>query len=225
MDGFLLIDKEQNWTSSDVVCKLRGVLHEKRIGHAGTLDPMATGLVIVMVGKGCKQSQYIMGHSKEYICGLRLGTVTDTQDIWGNVISKSEADISEYELNNVLNQFIGDISQIPPMYSAIKINGQKLYKIARKGKEIEREPRNIHVSSIDIIGRDEGDYILKIECSSGTYVRTLCNDIGAALGCGGCLSSLRRTRIGNASVEDAHKIGEVTEYMLLPLETQFSDIK
>lgn len=223
MDGFLLIDKEQEWTSSDIVCKLRGVLHERRIGHAGTLDPMATGLVLVMVGNGCKQSQYLMGHNKEYFCSLRPGIVTDTQDIWGNVVEQRDADISEDALKAALQKYTGDIQQIPPMYSAIKINGQKLYKIARKGMEVERKPRDIHVYSIDCLGKDGADFLLKIRCSSGTYVRTLCHDIGKELGCGGCMSALRRTKIGTASVEDAHIISEVTEEMLLPLSTSFSD--
>ena len=223
MDGFLLIDKEQDWTSSDVVCKLRGVLHEKRIGHAGTLDPMATGLVIVMIGKGCKQSSVLMGHNKEYYCSLRLGTVTDTQDIWGNVLSCSEVEISEDDLICALEQFKGTLLQIPPMYSAIKINGQKLYNIARKGGEVERKPREIHVYAIDYLGHDGNDYKLRIECSSGTYVRTLCHDIGNALGCGGCMSALRRTKIGTASVDDAYKICEVTENLVLPIETEFFD--
>ena len=223
MDGYLLIDKEQDWTSSDVVCKLRGVLHEKRIGHAGTLDPMATGLVVVMIGKGCKSSAELMGHGKEYLCSLRPGTVTDTQDIWGTVLEKNEVCFTEEEFIKTLRSFTGDLEQIPPMYSAIKINGQKLYKIARKGGEVEREPRRIHIYSIDYLGRDGEDFLLDIKCSSGTYVRTLCHDIGAALGCGACMSALRRTRVGNASVEDAHKIGEVTEDMVLPLGTPLTD--
>lgn len=225
MDGFLLIDKEQDWTSFDVVAKLRNVLHEKHIGHAGTLDPGATGLLIVMLGKGCKQSDYIMHRDKEYIASLRLGISTDTQDIWGNVLHESDASaVTEKTVKEAIMRFTGDIQQIPPMYSAIKKNGKKLYEIARKGGTVEREPRNIRVESIDILGRDGDDWVLKVRCSSGTYIRTLCNDIGDFIGCGGCMSALRRTRIGGACVEQAHKVSEIKdEGFLLSLDTSFID--
>ena len=220
MNGFFLIDKEQEWTSSDVVCKLRGVLHEKKIGHAGTLDPMATGLLIVLVGKGTKSSDEIMGHDKEYVASLRLGLSTDTQDIWGKVISTNDSgSIGAEKLDEALAHFTGEIQQLPPMYSAVKVKGKKLYEIARRGGEVEREPRTIRVSSIERLGRDGEDWILRINCSSGTYIRTLCNDIGDYLGCGGCMTALRRTKIGNARVEDAHKIGEITDFTyIVPLE-------
>ena len=216
MNGFLLVDKEQDWTSSDVVAKLRGVLHERRIGHAGTLDPMATGLLVVMVGKCTKASDYVMHQDKEYIASIKLGTVTDTQDIWGNVLHKSDECVSLKELEEVIESFTGDIEQIPPMYSAIKINGQKLCNIARRGGEVEREPRKIHVETIEVLSGGGDEYCLRINCSSGTYVRTLCHDIGAKLGCGACMSSLRRVRIGNASVDDAHRISEISEEFLIP---------
>ena len=220
MNGFFLIDKEQEWTSSDVVCKLRGVLHEKKIGHAGTLDPMATGLLIVLVGKGTKSSDEIMGHDKEYVASLRLGLRTDTQDIWGKVISTNDSgSIGVEKLDEALAHFTGEIQQLPPMYSAVKVKGKKLYEIARRGGEVEREPRTVRVSSIERLGRDGEDWILRINCSSGTYIRTLCNDIGEYLGCGGCMTALRRTKIGNARVEDAHKIGEITDFTyIVPLE-------
>ena len=220
MNGFFLIDKEQEWTSSDVVCKLRGVLHEKKIGHAGTLDPMATGLLIVLVGKGTKSSDEIMGHDKEYVASLRLGIRTDTQDIWGKVISTNDSgSIGAEKLDEALAHFTGEIQQLPPMYSAVKVKGKKLYEIARRGGEVEREPRTVRVSSIERLGRDGEDWILRINCSSGTYIRTLCNDIGEYLGCGGCMTALRRTKIGNARVEDAHKIGEITDFTyIVPLE-------
>lgn len=220
MNGFFLIDKEREWTSSDVVCKLRGVLHEKKIGHAGTLDPMATGLLIILVGKGTKSSDEIMGHDKEYVASLRLGVSTDTQDIWGTVISTNDSSgIDREKLDEALAVFTGEISQIPPMYSAIKIKGKKLYEIARRGGTVEREPRTVRINSIECIGRDEDDWVLRISCSSGTYIRTLCNDIGEYLGCGGCMSALRRTRIGNAKVEDAYRINEITDFThIIPLE-------
>ena len=211
INGFLLVDKDQEWTSSDVVSKLRGILHEKRIGHAGTLDPMATGLLIVMVGKCTKASDYIMHKDKEYVAGIRLGITTDTQDIWGNVLEEREVTATRQDLEQAIKAFIGEIDQIPPMYSAIKIKGQKLYNIARKGGEVERSPRRIRVESIDILSGEGNDYPLDIRCSSGTYVRTLCNDIGRALGCGACMSSLRRISIGNVSVENAHRISEIID--------------
>lgn len=211
INGFLLVDKDQEWTSSDVVSKLRGILHEKRIGHAGTLDPMATGLLIVMVGKCTKASDYIMHKDKEYVAGIRLGITTDTQDIWGNVLEEREVTATRQDLEQAIKAFIGEIDQIPPMYSAIKIKGQKLYNIARKGGEVERSPRRIRVESIDILSGEGNDYQLDIRCSSGTYVRTLCNDIGRALGCGACMSSLRRISIGNVSVENAHRISEIID--------------
>lgn len=224
MDGFFLIDKEQDWTSSDVVVKLRHILHEKKIGHAGTLDPMATGLVIVMVGKGCKKSDALMKHDKEYIAKLRLGLTTDTQDIWGNVLKEQVNNISDGDVKEAITHFVGEKEQIPPMYSAIKINGQKLYELARKGKEVERKSRLINVYSIELIGKDEDDYVLDIKCSSGTYIRTLCHDIGNHLGCGGCMSGLNRIKVGNASIENAHKIGEILDdTFLLPLDSNLVD--
>lgn len=218
MDGYLLIDKQQDWTSFDVVAKLRNLLHERHIGHAGTLDPMATGLLVILVGRGCKQSDSIMHHRKEYVALLRLGITTDTQDIWGNITATAEGadSVTEQQMRQVLDSFTGDTMQLPPMYSAIKKNGKKLYEIARRGGEVEREPRPINISSIDILGHEGTDWTLRINCSSGTYIRTLCNDIGDALGCGGCMAALRRTKIGNLSVDDAHLISEIsgTEFLL-----------
>lgn len=230
MNGYLLIDKDQEWTSSDVVAKLRGILHERRIGHAGTLDPMATGLLIVMVGKCTKASDYLMKHDKEYVCTLHLGLETDTQDIWGRPVSdpdscgKDAKSVTRAELEEAISGFVGEIEQIPPMYSAIKIKGKKLYEIARRGGEVEREPRKIKVWSIDILSNEGTDWVLDIKCSSGTYVRTLCHDIGRKLGCGGCMSALRRTQIGGVRVEDAHKISEISDerYLLPPDEPLFA---
>lgn len=209
MNGIILIDKPQDWTSHDVVAKLRGILHERRIGHSGTLDPLATGLLVVFVGRATRAVEFAEADSKEYIAGLRLGLSTDTQDISGNVIAECSDLPDEGAVRRAVNSFIGDIEQIPPMYSAIKIGGKKLYELARKGQSVERAPRKITVSSIEIIGREGGDYLLKIACSKGTYVRTLCNDIGASLGCGACMSSLRRISAGAFSVESAHSIDEV----------------
>lgn len=230
MNGIILIDKPQDWTSHDVVAKLRGILHERRIGHSGTLDPLATGLLVVFVGRATRAVEFAEADSKEYIAGLRLGLSTDTQDISGNVIAECSDLPDEGAVRRAVNSFIGDIEQIPPMYSAIKIGGKKLYELARKGQSVERAPRKITVSSIEIIGREGGDYLLKITCSKGTYVRTLCNDIGASLGCGACMSSLRRISAGAFSVESAHSIDEVENAanegqlvdIMLPVDTLFS---
>lgn len=229
MTGILLIDKEQDWTSSDVVAKLRGVLHERRIGHGGTLDPLATGLLIIMVGRATRASDYIMGHDKEYFASLRLGVTTDTQDITGNILRQENVFVSEEQLKTVSASFIGEISQIPPMYSAIKIGGKKLYEIARKGGEIERKPRKIYIHDLSVVESADQDYHLRVRCSSGTYVRTLCHDIGNALGCGGCMSALRRISVGDYKIEDAHTLNEIIacskeelEQMILPIDSVFS---
>ena len=210
MNGILLIDKPSGWTSSDVVAKLRGVLHEKRIGHAGTLDPMATGLLVLFVGRATRACSFAEADDKEYHAGLRLGLTTDTQDVTGRTLRESDASfITEETLREALAGFEGEIGQIPPMYSAIKQNGKKLYEIARRGGEVERKPRPITVYRLALTGRDGEDWQLDIECSKGTYVRTLCHDIGESLGCGGCMSALRRVRAGAFSVQQAHTLPEV----------------
>lgn len=230
MNGIILVDKPQDWTSHDVVAKLRGVLHERRIGHSGTLDPLATGLLVVFVGRATRAVEFAEADSKEYITGLHLGVSTDTQDITGNIVASSGALPDEAALREAIGRFIGDIEQIPPMYSAIKMGGKKLYELARRGESVERAPRKITVSAIDIAGRDGDDYILNISCSKGTYVRTLCSDIGEALGCGACMSSLRRTRAGVFSVDDAHSLADIEAAVregrlsdiILPVDTLFA---
>ena len=230
MNGIVLVDKPTDWTSHDVVAKLRGVLHERRIGHSGTLDPLATGLLVVFVGRATRAVEFAEADSKEYLAGLRLGVSTDTQDVSGNVLSECTNLPDEVKLRKAIGRFVGDIEQIPPMYSAIKVGGKKLYELARKGESVERSPRRINVSSIDIVGKDGGDYLLKIACSKGTYVRTLCNDIGDALGCGACMSSLRRTKAGIFSVDMAHSIEDIEaaardekiSEILLPVDSLFS---
>lgn len=231
MNGILLIDKPSDWTSSDVVAKLRGVLHEKRIGHAGTLDPLATGLLVLFVGRATRACSFAEAEDKEYRASLRLGLATDTQDVTGRVLRESDAAfVTEDALRAVLGDFEGELAQIPPMYSAIKQGGKKLYEIARRGGEVERKPRPITVWHLALAGRDGGDWLLDIRCSKGTYVRTLCHDIGERLGCGGCMSALRRVRSGAFSVEQAHTLGEVVaaakegraEELLLPLDGLFA---
>lgn len=232
MNGILLIDKPTDWTSNDVVVKLKGVLHERRIGHSGTLDPMATGLLVVFVGRATRAVEFAEAHDKRYIAGLRLGTVTDTQDTSGTVLESHDADVSEAELRPVLARFVGEQEQVPPMYSAIKVNGRRLYDIARSGGEVERKARKINISRIDIVSRENGDYLLDVACSKGTYIRALCNDIGAALGCGACMSSLRRVAAGEFSVDNAHTLEEViaaaekgeSESLFLPVDSLFQSL-
>lgn len=226
MNGIILVDKPRDWTSHDVVGKLRGILHERRIGHSGTLDPLATGLLVVFVGRATRAVEFAEAHSKEYVAGLRLGVSTDTQDITGTILRECAEIPSENELRDALKCFEGDIQQIPPMYSAIKVDGQKLYELARKGQEIERKPRNVTISGLSIVGREEDDYVLDVSCSKGTYIRTLCNDIGEKLGCGACMSSLRRVKAGAFILEDAHTLEEIKaepEKYILPVDTLFAE--
>ena len=210
MDGLLLVDKPMEWTSMDVCAHLRGVLHERHIGHTGTLDPNATGLLVVLTGKGTKAAKYAENDEKEYAARLRLGTVTDTQDIWGTVLRREEPAAGRKEIEAVLDRFRGPILQLPPMYSAIKHRGKKLYEIARRGGDVEREPRPITIRRLELTDRDgAGDWGLEITCSKGTYIRTLCHDIGQALGCGGCMSALRRVRAGQFTIAEAHTLEEI----------------
>ena len=203
MNGILLIDKPSGWTSNDVVIKLKGILHQRRVGHSGTLDPMATGLLVVFAGRATRAVEFAEAHSKRYIARLSLGIVTDTQDITGNILSRSEADISEEKFIEAIKSFEGPQEQLPPMYSAIKVNGKKLYDIARKGGEVERKKRSIEISRLEYLGREGEEYILDVSCSKGTYIRTLCHDIGQKLGCGACMTYLRRVEAGEFSVDNA----------------------
>ena len=222
MDGILLVDKPQEWTSMDVCAHLRGVLHERHIGHTGTLDPNATGLLVVLTGKGTKAAKYAENDTKEYHARLRLGMKTDTQDVWGTVLDNNGKTCTREQIESVLDAFRGDIMQLPPMYSAIKIRGKKLYEIARRGGDVAREARPITIYRLEVTDQDEnGDWGLVIECSKGTYIRTLCADIGDALGCGGCMSALRRVRAGDFSIAEAHTLEEIRanpERYILPLE-------
>ena len=211
MNGIILVDKPESFTSHDVVAKLRGILREKRIGHSGTLDPMATGLLVVFIGRATRAVEFAENHEKEYIAGLRAGIVTDTQDITGTVLETSNKICTKEELAAVLPEFMGDILQTPPMYSAIKVGGRKLYELARKGVEIERELRPVTIKELELIGAENGDFILRVVCSKGTYIRTLVHDIGERLGTGAALSMLRRTAAGSYSVKDAHTIDEISE--------------
>lgn len=231
MTGILLIDKPAGWTSNDVVQKLRGLLHERRIGHAGTLDPMATGLLTVFVGRATRAVEFAEADAKRYLAALRLGLITDTEDITGTVLGYTDTSVSQTELKQVLEQFQGEIRQIPPMYSAVKVNGTRLYKLARRGETVERAKRTVVIHSLEILGREDGDWILDIRCSKGTYIRTLCRDIGDALGCGGCMAALRRTEAGRFAVDEAYTLeqiaeaaeGGTVERLLIPTDILFAD--
>ena len=230
LNGIILVDKPSDWTSHDVVGKLRGILHERRIGHSGTLDPMATGLLVVFVGRATRAVEFAEADSKEYIAGLRLGISTDTQDITGNTLKISNTVPPRTELEQALGAFKGEISQIPPMYSAIKVGGKKLYELARRGESVDRKPRRVTIDKLEVVDENDGDYIFDVVCSKGTYIRTLCNDIGDALGCGGCMSSLRRVKASAFSIEQAHTIDEVQaaadngklDEVLIPVEKLFT---
>lgn len=203
INGILLVDKDPDWTSHDVVNCIRGRFKIKKVGHCGTLDPMATGLLIVVLGKATKLAEVYAGEAKTYAATLRLGIVTNTQDTTGTVTEEHDiSNITPEKIREVFEQFLGPQQQIPPMVSAIKIHGQPLYKLARKGKTVEREPRSITIHQLEIRDIRDNEVDFSVTCSKGTYVRTLCDDIGKALGCGGCMSSLRRTHSGHFEISD-----------------------
>ena len=225
-NGILIIDKPADWTSMDVCAKLRGILKERRIGHGGTLDPMATGVLPVFVGRATRAVEFAAEREKEYLAGLRLGVVTDTQDTTGTVLETHPVCADRPQVEAVLARFRGEITQIPPMYSAIKREGKKLYELARKGREVERKPRPITIFSLEVLEQSSPtDYVLRVRCSKGTYVRTLCHDIGQALGCGGCMSSLRRTMAAGFTLDQAVTLDQAQEQgeaLLLPTDSLFS---
>lgn len=213
MDGIINVYKEKGFTSHDVVAKLRGILHIKKIGHTGTLDPDAVGVLPVCIGKGTKLCDMITDTDKTYEAVMLLGISTDTQDISGNVLSKKEVDVDEKTLIETVDSFVGEYKQIPPMYSAIKVNGRKLYQLAREGIEIERSPRDVYIRSIHIndmnLQDGEPSVTMTVSCSKGTYIRTLCHDIGEKLGCGACMKSLSRTRVGRFYIDDSFTINQI----------------
>lgn len=209
MDGIIIINKEPGFTSHDVVAKLRGICGQKKIGHTGTLDPAATGVLPVCLGSGTKLCGMLTDTDKEYAAELLLGVETDTQDITGEVLARRTVCVSEAEARAAVLSFAGDYEQVPPMYSALKVNGKKLYELAREGKEIERKARQVKISEIEILECSLPVIKLRVVCSKGTYIRTLCADIGARLGCGGTMQSLQRTAAGRFRLEDAVTLGEV----------------
>ena len=231
MNGIIIIDKPQEWTSNDVVSRLRRVFNTRRIGHGGTLDPMATGVLPVFVGRATRGVEFFEHAEKVYETTVRFGLTTDTEDITGKTITETAVSLTGEELQAVLPKFRGEILQVPPMYSAIKVNGQKLYDLARKGREVERQPRPITIHELQLLEFSGNEARLRVRCSKGTYIRTLCKDIGEALGCGGCMAALRRVQAGEYTLEgaiplrellDISERGEDVERLLRPVDTMFA---
>lgn len=235
LNGILLMNKPQGFTSHDVVAKLRGILHTRRIGHGGTLDPMATGVLPVFVGGATKAADFAAAQDKEYVAGFTLGYCTDTQDVTGEMLQTSERYAAEYAVKQMVRRFIGPQQQVPPMYSAVKVGGQPLYKLAREGKTVERKARPIEIYSITYGGSPaENEYVLEVTCSKGTYIRTLLEDIADALGQKGTMSALRRVAAGVYSEADAHTLEEIQaakdagpealQALMLPVESVFASL-
>ncbi|MCD8022244.1 MAG: tRNA pseudouridine(55) synthase TruB [Lachnospiraceae bacterium] len=231
MDGILNVYKEKGFTSHDVVAKLRGILRQKKIGHTGTLDPDAEGVLPVCLGRATKVCEFLTDHKKTYRTVLLLGVSTDTQDATGTILKECPVLCDEEKVRRCVSEFVGVQQQIPPMYSALKVNGQKLYDLARKGVEVERAPRTITIEEI-VIERISLPLVeMTVRCSKGTYIRTLCNDIGDRLGCGGCMKELQRTQVGTFAVSDSRRLSEIEtlrdegrlEEILFPLDSVFGD--
>lgn len=230
--GVLIVNKPAGMTSHDVVGKIRRLYGLRRVGHTGTLDPMATGVLVVLIGRAAKAAEYLMSEQKSYTATLRLGLVTDSGDTTGNVLSTCESLPDFAELKAILPRFRGEIEQIPPMYSAIKQNGKKLVDLARRGITVEREPRKITIFRLEAFPTEvKSDYRLEVTCSGGTYIRTLCEDIGAALGCGGTMASLCRTETGGFPLGRSHTPEELEKAsmeqrlsLLLPIESLFENL-
>ena len=226
MNGIVIVDKPQGWTSQDVTARLRRVFNTRRIGHGGTLDPMATGVLPVFVGRGTRGVEFFEHAEKTYETVLRPGITTDTEDITGTVLTQVEAHITAEMVEAVLPQFRGDILQVPPMYSALKVNGQKLYDLARTGQEVERQPRPITIHELTLLGVQEDGIHLRVRCSKGTYIRTLCKDLGEALGCGGCMAALRRVQAGEYTISESVPLQQLLEtddpqQYLRPVDSMF----
>ena len=211
MDGIVIVDKPQDWTSQDVTARLRRVFNTRRIGHGGTLDPLATGVLPVFVGRAPRGVEFFEHAEKTYETVLRLGLTTDTEDITGTVLTEIPVSFTEEQLEKTLEAFRGEIMQMPPMYSALKVNGQKLCDLARKGKTVERQPRPITIHELTLLEQGENILRLRVRCSKGTYIRTLCKDIGEQLGCGGCMESLRRVSAGEYTIDEAVPLQELLD--------------
>lgn len=211
MNGIVIIDKPAGWTSQDVTARLRRVFGTRRIGHGGTLDPMATGVLPVFVGRATRGVEFFEHAEKIYETELLLGVATDTEDTTGTVLTRREVSVTQEQLTEVLERFRGEIMQIPPMYSALKVNGQKLCDLARKGRQVERQPRPVTIHELTLLSREGDTLRLRVRCSKGTYIRTLCADIGEALGCGGCMQALRRTQAGEYTIAEAVPLQQLLE--------------
>ena len=230
--GMINVYKEKGYTSHDVVAKLRGICKQKKIGHTGTLDPDAVGVLPVCLGCATRLCDMLTDKDKEYVAVLRLGITTDTQDATGKVLAEKEVSVSEEEVRAVIASFEGEQLQIPPMYSALKVNGKKLYELAREGKEIERKARPIVVHEIEILSENMPEFTIRVKCSKGTYIRTICHDIGQKLSCGGVMVSLKRTKVGNFGIEDAYTLSQIEDMakegklceILLPVEKVFEKL-
>ena len=238
INGIINIYKEKGYTSHDVVAKMRGILKQKKIGHTGTLDPQAEGVLPVCLGAGTKVCDLLTEHDKEYRAVLRLGVVTDTQDMTGQILLESTDLPDEEKVRTVIEGFVGAYDQIPPMYSALKVNGKRLYELAREGKTVERKARGvqiyeIRVEDMELLSEDKCvRVVMTVQCSKGTYIRTLCHDIGEKLGCGGCMESLLRTKVGNFSIQNAITLAQLQELSLqgkveeavIPVDELFHDL-
>jgi len=232
INGIINVYKERGFTSHDVVAKMRGICGQKKIGHTGTLDPYATGVLPVCLGNGTKLCDVLTDKDKEYVAELLLGEETDTQDVTGEVLRRAEVMVSEQQVQEVISGFVGEYMQIPPMYSAIKIGGKKLYELAREGKTVEREARKVEIKEIEILAMNLPVVRMRVVCSKGTYIRTLCNDIGEKLGCFGTMQSLERTRVGRFSIQEAITLGQLQELKeqgnisscVTTVENYFSDL-
>lgn len=230
-NGIIIVYKEKGFTSHDVVAKLRGICGQKKIGHTGTLDPEATGVLPVCLGSGTRLCDMLTEKDKEYVAWLRLGVETDTQDMTGRVLAEHPVEASEEQVRETALSFQGSYMQIPPMYSALKVNGKKLYELAREGKEVERQAREVHIAEIEILQIRLPEVQLRVVCSKGTYIRTLCADIGEKLGCGGAMKSLERTRVGRFSLEEAVTLMQLEEMKeqgrlaeaVRPVESMFAE--
>lgn len=233
-DGFLLVNKPMGFTSFDVIAKLRGMLGQKKIGHGGTLDPNVTGVLPIFLGRGTKAIDMLSNHDKKYVATFRLGVQTDTQDIWGEVIDTKESEKDIEKIRETVLSFKGKQNQLPPMYSAIKVNGVRLYDLAREGKVISRQEREIEVYDIEFLGKteNEDEYKISVYCSKGTYIRTLCADIGERLGCGAAMTSLVRVMAHGFDIADCHSLDEIqkmvdekrVEEIIRPVKDLFSDL-
>ena len=235
MNGILCIDKPADFTSFDVVAKMRGMLKTRKIGHSGTLDPMATGVLPLFLGKATKACDMLPVQDKRYTAEFRLGMVTDTQDITGDIIKTQAVNVQPVQVEEMLKAFAGKQKQIPPMYSAVRVNGQRLYDLARQGVEVEREARDIDIYSIGLLDCDTANntYTIDVECSKGTYIRTLCHDLGQQLGCGAVLTNLRRTMACGFDISSCMTLAQAQEYVdngtienyILPVESVFASLE